>query len=38
MKRVKLMLDPNGSSLGRDLPPEYVAKMTEKEKEEYEAE
>ena len=38
MRRVKLMLDPNGSALGKDLPPEALARMSEEEKKEYEAE
>ena len=38
MRRVKLMLDPNGTAKGRDLPPEALDNMTEDEKMQYESE
>ena len=38
MKRVKLLLDPNGSRIGRDLPPEAYDAMTEEQKQQYEHE
>ena len=38
MRRVKLMLDPNGTAKGRDLPPEALDRMTDQEKMQYEGE
>ena len=38
MKRVKLMLDPKGSTLGRDLPVEELMNMTEEQKQAYQSE
>jgi len=32
MKRVKLMLDPDGSTLGKDIPMEDIENMTEEER------
>ena len=37
MKRVKLMLDPSGSKLGRDLPPDGYDNMTQQQKDAHEA-
>ena len=37
MKRVKLMLDPSGSKLGRDLPPDGYDSMTQQQKDAHEA-
>ena len=36
MRRVKLMLDPDGSAKGHDMPLEEIAKMTEEERARYE--
>ena len=38
MRRVKLMLDPAGSKIGRDIPLEELANMSEEQKQAYEAE
>ena len=37
MKRVRLMLDPDGSALGKDIPAEDIENMTEEEKKQYES-
>ena len=37
MKRVKLMLDPDGSTLGKDIPMEDIENMTEEERRQYES-
>ena len=38
MRRIKLTLDPQGSSIGKTLPPDNIENMTEEQKKEYEAE
>mmetsp|Transcript_8756 Transcript_8756/g.12007 ORF Transcript_8756/g.12007 Transcript_8756/m.12007 type:complete len:114 (+) Transcript_8756:398-739(+) len=38
MRRVKLMLDPQGSTIGKTMPPDSFDSMTEEQKQAYEAE